>query len=459
MTDHRNLLKTAMKKRRFRLNATQTIAVGFAVIILIGAGLLALPAASRTGVSCGFFPALFTATSATCVTGLVLFDTYTQWSAFGQVVIITLIEIGGLGFMSAASTFVFLLRRKVGLRQKMVIAQAFNLNDMDGVVKIQKLVLTGSLSIQGIGALILFLRFWPQFGFGRALAWGVFHAISAFCNAGFDLFGYLDPGQSLIVFNDDPIICLTLMALVTIGGLGFLVWEEMARVRSFKKFSVYTKLVLIMTGGILLIGTVVILLLEWNNPGTFGNMPVWQKLMNAFFQTGTLRTAGFVTVDQGALRDATKVFSILIMLVGGSSGSTAGGLKTVTIVVLLLFIWAKARGKESVHVFKRNIPGTKAVDAMTLTFITVMLSVFGGMLICTAAPVSFLDGWYEAVSAICTVGLTAAGTPALGVVAQCMIIAFMYFGRVGILTLSLGFLMGNRAKDRFQYADTNLLIG
>ena len=459
MTDHRKLLKTAMKKRRFRLNATQTIAVGFAVIILIGAGLLALPAASRTGVSCGFFPALFTATSATCVTGLVLFDTYTQWSVFGQVVIITLIEIGGLGFMSAASTFVFLLRRKVGLRQKMVIAQAFNLNDMDGVVKIQKLVLTGSLSIQGIGALILFLRFWPQFGFGRALAWGVFHAISAFCNAGFDLFGYLDPGQSLIVFNDDPIICLTLMALVTIGGLGFLVWEEMARVRSFKKFSVYTKLVLIMTGGILLIGTVVILILEWNNPGTFGNMPVWQKLMNAFFQTGTLRTAGFVTVDQGALRDATKVFSILIMLVGGSSGSTAGGLKTVTIVVLLLFIWAKARGKESVHVFKRNIPGAKAVDAMTLTFITVMLSVFGGMLICTVAPVSFLDGWYEAVSAICTVGLTAAGTPALGVVAQCMIIAFMYFGRVGILTLSLGFLMGNRAKDRFQYADTNLLIG
>ena len=459
MSDHRKLLKTAMKKRRFRLNATQTIAVGFAVIILIGAGLLALPAASRTGVSCGFLPALFTATSATCVTGLVLFDTYTQWSVFGQVVIITLIEIGGLGFMSAASTFVFLLRRKVGLRQKMVIAQAFNLNDMDGVVKIQKLVLTGSLSIQGIGALILFLRFWPQFGFGRALAWGVFHAISAFCNAGFDLFGYLDPGQSLIIFNDDPIICLTLMALVTIGGLGFLVWEEMARVRSFKKFSVYTKLVLIMTGGILLIGTVVILILEWNNPGTFGNMPVWQKIMNAFFQTGTLRTAGFVTVDQGALRDATKVFSILIMLVGGSSGSTAGGLKTVTIVVLLLFIWAKARGKESVHVFKRNIPGAKAVDAMTLTFITVMLSVFGGMLICTVAPVSFLDGWYEAVSAICTVGLTAAGTPALGVVAQGMIIAFMYFGRVGILTLSLGFLMGNRAKDRFQYADTNLLIG
>ena len=459
MFDHRKLLKRAMKKRRLHFSATQIIAMGFAGLILLGAGLLSLPGASRSGVSCGFFPALFTATSATCVTGLVLYDTYTQWSPFGQTVIITLIEIGGLGFMSAASTFVFLLRKRVGLRQKMVMAQALNLSDMDGVVRIQKLVLTGSLTIQGIGAAILLLRFWPRFGFRRALAWGVFHAISAFCNAGFDLFGALEPGQSLILFNDDPIVCLTLMALVTIGGLGFLVWEELARVRKFKHFSVYTKLVLLMTGGILLVGTAVILLLEWSNPETFGSMPVWQKIMNAFFQTGTLRTAGFVTVDQAALRDATKAFSILIMFMGGSSGSTAGGLKTVTVLVLLLFIWAKARGKQSVHVFKRNIPQEKAMDAMTITFITVLLSIFGAMLICAASSASFLDAWYEAVSAICTVGLTAAGTANLGVLAQSIIIAFMYFGRVGILTLSLGFLMGNKAKDRFQYADTNLLIG
>ena len=459
MFDHRKMLKNAMKKRRIRLSATQIIAIGFAAIILLGAGLLTLPAASRSGVSCGFFPALFTATSATCVTGLVLFDTYTQWSLFGQIVIITLIEIGGLGFMSAASTFVFLLRKKVGLRQKMVIAQALNLNDMDGVVKIQKLVLTGSLSIQGMGALILLLRFWPEYSLLRALRWGVFHAISAFCNAGFDLFGYIAPGQSVMMFQDDPIVCLTLMALVTIGGLGFLVWEELSRVRKFKQFSVYTKLVLLMTGSILLLGTVVILLLEWHNPNTLGPMPVWQKILNAFFQTGTLRTAGFVTLDQLLLTDATKVFSIFIMFVGGSSGSTAGGLKTVTILVLLLFIWAKARGKHSVHVFKRNIPQEKAMEAMTITFITVALSLLGGMVITTVSPVSFLDAWYEAVSAICTVGLSAGGTANLGVLAQCVIIAFMYFGRVGILTLSLGFLMGNQAKDRFQYADTNLLIG
>ena len=459
MFDHRKLLKSAMKKRRVRLSATQIIAIGFAALILLGAGLLSLPAASRSGVSCGFFPALFTATSATCVTGLVLFDTYTQWSVFGQVVIITLIEIGGLGFMSAASTALFLLRRKVGLRQKMIIAQALNLNDMDGVIKIQKLVLTGSLSIQGMGALILFLRFLPQVGFQRALGWGVFHAISAFCNAGFDLFGYLAPGQSVILFQDDPIVLLTLMALVTIGGLGFLVWEEMARVRKFKNFSVYTKLVLLMTGGIFLVGTAVIALLEWNNPATFGPMPLWQKILNAFFQTGTLRTAGFVTVDQAALQDATKVFSIFIMFIGGSSGSTAGGLKTVTVLVLLLFVWAKARGKQSVHVFKRNIPQEKAIDAMTITFITATLSILGGMVISAVSSASFLDAWFEAVSAICTVGLTAAGTANLGILAQSVIIAFMYFGRVGILTLSLGFLMGNQAKDRFQYADTNLLIG
>lgn len=455
----KNTRKVNMKPNKLRLSATQIIAVGFAGIILVGALLLTLPAASRSGISCGFFPALFTATSATCVTGLVLFDTFTQWSAFGQVVIITLIEVGGLGFMTAASTFVFLLHRKVGLRQRMVIAQALNLNDMDGVMKIQKLVLTGSLSIQGIGAAILFLRFLPQFGFNRALAWGVFHSISAFCNAGFDLFGYIAPGQSLVVFNDDPVICLTLIALVTVGGLGFLVWEEIASVRRFKKFSVYTKLVLLMTAGIMVVGTVVIALLEWNNAGTIGNMSVWQKLMNAFFQTGTLRTAGFITVDQAQLTDATKAFSVLIMLIGGSSGSTAGGLKTVTIVVLLLFVWAKARGKQSVHVFKRNIPSGKAVDAMTITFITVALSVLGAIFISSCAGISFTDAWFEAVSAICTVGLSAAGTASLGMASQIVIIVFMYFGRVGILTLSLGFLMGDRAKDRFQYADTNLLIG
>ena len=455
--------KSVSKKRGYkqRFSTTQIIALVFAGIILLGATLLTMPVASRSRESCGFFPALFTATSATCVTGLVLFDTWSQWSGFGQTVILLLIEVGGLGFMSAAAIVIFLLRRKVGLKQRMVMAQAMSVNDMQGVVRLQKLVIFGSLSVQAVGAVLLFARFLPEFGLTRALKWSVFHAISAFCNAGFDIFGVLEPGKSVMLFNDDPVVLIVLMALITIGGLGFLVWQELAAVRSFRKFSVYTKLVLIATGCIILIGTGVILLLEWNNPETFGPMPVWQKILNAFFQTVTLRTAGFVAVDQGALTEATKAVSMVIMLIGGSSGSTAGGLKTVTFVVLVLFIWSKARGRSTVHIFKRTIPQAKAMDATTIFLIMTGLAFFGGFFISATAPisVSFTDALYEAVSALATVGLTAGITPVMGVPAQALIIAFMYFGRVGILTISLGFLMGDKAEDRFRYADTNLLIG
>ncbi len=450
-----------MGKRKRQLQPTQIIALVFAGIILAGALLLSLPVSSRSGVSCGFFPALFTATSATCVTGLVLFDTYTQWSGFGQTVILFLIELGGLGFMSAAAVFVFVLRKKVGLKQRMVMAQAMSLNDMRDVVRLQKVVIFGSLGIQLVGALVLMCRFLPEYGFRRAAIWGVFHAVSAFCNAGFDIFGAITPGQSLIPFNNDPIILITLMLLITVGGLGFFVWEEVISARSLKKCSVYTKLVLVATTVIVLLGAGLTLILEWNNPNTLGNMPIWQKIINAFFQATTLRTAGFAAVDQGQLAESTKAVSMVVMLIGGSSGSTAGGLKTVTFVVLLLFVIAKSRGKASVHVFHRTIPQSKAIDAMTIFFIMVALMFFGGCVICatTAAPVSFTDALYEAVSALATVGLTTGITPVLGLPAKILLIALMYFGRVGILTFSLGFLMGNKAEDRFRYADTNLLIG
>ena len=447
------------RARKLHLSATQIIALTFAGIILLGAVLLSLPVASRSGQSCGFFAALFTATSSTCVTGLSLFDTWTQWSGFGQTVILLLIEVGGLGFMSAAAIVIFLLRRKVGLKQRMVMAQAMSVNDMQGVVRLQKLVLLGSLSVQAVGILLLLARFWPEFGFVRALKWSVFHAISAFCNAGFDIFGVMGPGKSVMLFNDDPFVLLVLMLLITVGGLGFLVWQELVTVRSFRKFSVYTKLVLIATAVIILLGTGVILLLEWNNPDTLGPMPVWQKILNAFFQAVTLRTAGFAAIDQTLLTDGTKAVSMVIMLIGGSSGSTAGGLKTVTFVVLVLFIWSKARGRSTVNVFKRTIPQTKALDATTIFLIMTGLAFFGGFFITATSPVSFTDGLFESVSALATVGLTAGVTPLMSVPAKLLIIAFMYFGRVGVLTISLGFLMGNKAEDRFRYADTNLLIG
>ena len=448
------------KRRASRaVNPTKTIAAVFAGIILLGTLLLMLPFASRSGVSCGFRPALFTATSATCVTGLVLYDTFTQWSGFGQTVIICLIEIGGLGFMSAASMVVFLFRRRVGLKQRMVMAQALSLTDMEGVVRLQKLVLLGSLSVQSTGALILMLRFLPEYGFATALKWGVFHAISAFCNAGFDIFGCITPGASLIEFNSDPVVILTLSVLVVVGGLGFLVWQEMITERRWKKFSVYTKLVLAMTGALLLIGWISTCVLEWNNPATLGSMGVGDKLLNGLFQSVTVRTAGFAAIDQALMTDAGKAVSMVLMLVGGSSGSTAGGVKTVTMVVLVLFLAARARGKTTVTVFKRTIPNAQVLDAMTICSIVMGLAVFGAIFISATSPINFVDAAFESISALATVGLTAGATASLSIPAQVLIIIYMYFGRVGVLTISLGFLMGDRAEERFRYAQTNLLIG
>ncbi len=447
------------KKRSLKLKPTQIIALVFAGIIVLGTLLLHMPAASRNGQPTGLLDCLFTATSATCVTGLVRFDTWSQWSSFGQTVILCMIEIGGLGFMSAASLVVFLFRRKVSLRQRMLIAQALSLNEMEGAVKLQKWVIYGSLSVQAVGALILTLHFLPDYGFRQSLVWGVFHSVSAFCNAGFDIFGSIQPGSSVMCFNNDPVVLITLMFLIAVGGLGFFVWEELASVRSFRKFSVYTKLVLVTTACLIAGGAAVILLLEWNNPNTLGPMPVGQKILNAFFQAVTLRTAGFASVDQGALTDGGKGVSMLLMLIGGSSGSTAGGLKTVSFVVLVLFLWARARGRSKVNVFRRSIPGEKVMDAMTIAGIMVGLCLFGTVVVCATSPIGFTDALYEAVSALATVGLTTGVTTSLSIPAQILIIVFMYFGRIGMLTISMGFLMGDRASERFEYARTNLLIG
>ena len=459
MSYRNRLVRLWAKKPRLKLSPAQIIAIVFALIILLGTCLLALPAASRNGESCGFLPALFTATSATCVTGLVLFDTDSQFSGLGQVVILCLIEVGGLGFMTAASFIIFILRRKVGLRQRMLMAQALSLNDMEGVVRLQKWVLCGSLSIQAIGALVLFLAFLPEYGVATAAKWGVFHSISAFCNAGFDILGSIAPGQSMITFNSNPVVCITLMVLIVVGGLGFFVWESLVRVHNWRKFGVYTRLVLATTAALILGGAVCFCLLEWNNPATLGGMTVPQKILNGFFQSVTVRTAGFAGVDQAALTDGGKGASMVLMLIGGSSGSTAGGIKTVTFVVLLLFVWARARGKRTVKVFKHTIPDTNVMDAMTIVSIMVGLAIFGGIFISATSPVGFTDALFESVSALGTVGLTAGATGLLSIPAQILIIIYMYFGRVGVLTISLGFLMGNRAEERFRYAYTNLLIG
>ena len=448
-----------VRRRKVSMSATKLIALCFLGIILLGTGLLMLPVSSRSGEPCQFLPALFTATSATCVTGLTPFDTWTQWSGFGQVVLLCLIEIGGLGFMSAATLVIFLFRRKVGLRQRMLIAQALSLNEMDGVVRLQRMVIFGSLGFEAAGALILTLWFWPKYGFARALQWGVFRSISAFCNAGFDIFGSMEPGSSLLLFQNDPVVLLTLGALVVLGGLGFLVWQDIAEKRSWKKLSVYSRLVLLATAMLIVSGWALICILEWNNPKTLGNLSVGSKLLGGLFQSITLRTAGFDAINQAGLTQGGKAVSMVLMLIGGSSGSTAGGLKTVTFLVVLLFIWARARGRSNVSAFCRTIPQEQALNAMTISLMMVLLSVLGGIFVCATSPVSFTDGLFEAISALATVGLTAGATGLLSVPAKILIIVFMYFGRVGVLTISLGFLMGNQAVERFRYAETSLLIG
>ena len=451
--------KVPFWKRKIRFAPTQIIAIAFVGIILLGALILTLPVSSRDGGSPGFLPAIFTATSATCVTGLVMFDTWTQWSGLGQIVIICLIEIGGLGFMSAASFVIFLLRKRVGLRQRMVMAQALSVSDMTSVVRLQKIVIFGSLLVQLTGAVVLAAHFWPQYGPGQAVRWGLFHSISAFCNAGFDIFGCLNAGGSVTTFKSDPVVLLTLGSLVAIGGLGFFVWEEVVRVHNWKKFSVYTKLVLLMTGILIISGTVGFCVLEWSNPQTLGELPWYDKILGGLFQSLTVRTAGFDGLGQGGLTDGGKAWTMVLMLIGGSSGSTAGGVKTVTMMVLLLFLWSRIRRKGSVRIFKHSVPDNQVMDAMTVVSIVVGLAVFGGLFISATSPIGFTDGLYESVSALATVGLTTGVTTSLSIPAQILIIIYMYFGRVGVLTLSLGFLMGNQAQERFRYANTNLLIG
>ena len=453
------LLRLWWKKRGRAMSPTRVVAVAFALIILTGGLLLTLPAAARDGQSHGFLTGLFTATSATCVTGLVLGDTWTLWSGFGQVVILCLIEIGGLGFMSVASTVIFLLKRKLGLRHRMVMAQALSVSDMASVVRLQKWAVLGSIAIQLTGALILTLRFLPDFGLEQAATWGIFHAVSAFCNAGFDIFGKIAPNASVITFNNDPVVCITIMALIVIGGLGFFVWEELVRVRNFRKFSVYTKMVLIGTAFLIVGGAFFIGWMEWDNPATLGNMEPWQRVLNSFFQSVTARTAGYASVDQAALTDGAKATTVLLMFIGGASGSTAGGAKVVTVMVLFLFFYTKARGRHTVCIFRRTIPDDKVIDALTITGLMLVMGVLGAIFISEACSVSFTDALFETVSALGTVGLTAGVTTKLTVLCQIMIIIFMYFGRVGILTISLGFLLGNQAEDRIQYAQTNLLIG
>jgi len=440
-------------------NPTRMIAVGFAAVILLGTLLLHLPFAARSGQVTPWLTCLFTATSATCVTGLVQVDTFLHWNSFGQTVILVLLQLGGLGFVTLLSLVSFALGSRIGLSQRLMMASALNLPSTAGAVRVVRHALMGTFMLEGVGALVLSTRFIPLFGWGKGLWFSLFHSVSAFCNGGFDLMGgYSGEYSSLAAFRGDPVVLLTIMVLIVVGGLGFFVWEDWLEKRSWSNLSLYSRLVLGITGGLIACGTVFFLWIEWDNPATLGEMTVGEKLLNALFQSVTLRTAGYATLDQGALTDSSAVLSAVFMLIGGSSGSTAGGLKTVTVGVLLIALWESLRGRERVVLWGRTISARRVLDAMTLTLTVCILFVGGSMVLSLVDGLPFIRAAYEVASALGTVGLSMGATPGLSITSSLLIILFMYIGRVGILSFSVAF-MTRKGSGKLRYPTVEVLIG
>ena len=442
------------------LNATRIVAASFAIIILVGALLLTLPVASRDGQSAGFFTGLFTATSSSCVTGLILVDTWTQWTLFGQVVILPMIQLGGLGFMTVVSLISFALHRRIGLSERLIMVSTLNLDSMDGVVRVVRHALMGTFLLEGAGAVLMSLRLVPDFGLAGGLWRAVFHSVSAFCNAGFDLLGgRFGAFSSLAGYQDSPIMLGTTAALIAIGGLGFFVWEDILRARCWGRLSVYSKMVLLITGLLIVGGAAFFFLEEYHNPATLGDMPVWEKALNALFQSVTLRTAGFDAIGQGGLSESSKAMSTILMLIGGSSGSTAGGIKTATVAVLLLALRANLRGREQVTFRGRAIPFGQVLNAMTLTLVVLFVFLIASMVISTVEGLPYLNCAYEVASAMGTVGLTTGITPELTRISQSILIVLMYLGRVGILSFSIALMTGKRRPAKLHYPEINVMIG
>ena len=449
-----------MKEHRRKKHGTgYVIALGFLIVIAVGTLLLSMPFSSADGTFTNPVDALFTSVSATCVTGLVTQVTATHWSVFGQVVILFLIQIGGLGFMTMAVLFSLLLGRAVTPKERMIIAMSFNLNSYDRIIVLVRRILFGTLIIEGTGAVALSTQFIPAFGWGRGIWYSVFHSVSAFCNAGFDILG----DSSLIPYQTNVVVNVTLMALIVVGGIGFLVWSDAVNVIKRKnRFSVYSRLVLLMTAALILSGAALFALVEWNNPATIGGLPVGEKILGCFFHSITLRTAGFATLDNGAMTDGAKMLSMLYMFIGGASGSTAGGVKVVTVGVLLWSVVSVAVGRKRTVLFGRRIPEETCIRASAVITFQLFLILIGALVLNAAEPAGtgIVNILYEVVSAVSTVGVTTGITPGLSVASKLVLAALMYFGRVGILSVTCAISANLQKKDSgISYPDANLLIG
>ena len=434
------------------------IALGFLGIILLGSLLLALPVASASGVPIPWFDTLFTATSAVCVTGLIVVDTGTAYSTFGHVVLLVLIQLGGLGFMTFATLIFRLMGKSISMRERMIMRDSLNEDDMGGVVGMISWVARSAFTVELVGAALFSIRLIPAYGVGKGLFFSLFHSVSAFCNAGFDLFG---EGRSLTGYTGDILMNLTAVMLVVVGGIGFAALNDILRNRRFSRFRLHTKLVLVSYFALLVGGMLIVLALEWNNPMTLGPLSFKDKLLAALFQSVTLRTAGFNTIDQAALRDSTKLIGGFLMLIGAAPASTGGGIKVTTLAILVLTVRMVARGESSIVVFERRIDRQLIQRTVAITFIAIAVAFVDVCALSILQPeAAFLDLYYECVSAVGTVGISAFGSSNLVPLARILIIVTMYIGRIGPLTMALLFTRRqSRAKELVRYPEDRVMIG
>lgn len=444
--------------KNLALTPGQILAIGFAVIILTGALLLTLPACSRGGRGLPFLSALFTSTSATCVTGLAVCDTYTQFSFPGQLVIMCLIEIGGLGFIALAMTFSFLVGKRISFFQREILMASAGTQHVGGVVRLVKRTLIGSLVIQSLGATVMACRLVPMMGIEKGIWYGIFHAVSAFCNAGFDLMGTLSPSSSLTLFADDPVMEITVMLLIIIGGIGFVVWNDIAEHRTrFREYTLHSKIMIRFTLALVIGGAAVFFLLERGH--AFSGMGTGETVLNSFFASVTPRTAGFNSVDYNSMTEAGRVFTMLLMFIGAGSGSTGGGVKVTTFATIILSLRASAKNYNSVSFAKRRLPDSaqkKAMSSMSAYVLLVIASVF--VLLISDPNVTFESGLFESLSAIGTVGLSMGITSSLSAISKLALIILMYCGRLGSISVAV-VLMRRKNIAKISYPEEDVTLG
>ena len=439
------------KEKEF--SSAQILAIGYFVVIFTGTILLMTPWATTATGSMDFINALFTSTSATCVTGLIVVNTSTAFTVFGQIVILALIQIGGLGIMTMSSLIAMVLGRKIGFKERLLIKDDLDHLRFSGLVRLVRYVLTFTFVIEGVGALILFIRLIWDYPFLRALYLAIFHTISAFNNAGFDIFG-----NSLENFTGDVVINLVIMSLIILGGLGFAVIAELYNNKKLKKFTLQSKMVLLFTVILLVIGFFGFFLLEYNNGATLGNLPLGEKALASLFLSVTPRTAGFNTVPTGELYSSTLFFVIILMFIGASPGSTGGGIKTTTFGVLIMTVWNLITGKNDIEVFKRRLDKRIVYKAIVITMLSLGLVIFVTMVLAITEGKEFMPILFETVSAFGTVGLSTGITSSLSYLGRALIIFTMFVGRVGPLTLAIA-LAEKKQKGVYHYPKENVTVG